>query len=80
MTKSKQDRENNSVSAYIYEIKLGGHLNTDWQTWFEDMHICLNENGETLLVGVVTDQAALHGLLKKIRDMGMPLLSLKRCK
>ncbi len=59
----------------FYEIRVKGHLGTSWLDWFEGLTITLEENGDTLLTGVVADQAALHGLLKKIRNTGMPLLS-----
>ena len=58
-----------------YEIRLKGHLDDRWAEWFEGLTITLEENGETLLTGPVMDQAALHGLLKKVRDLGLPLLS-----
>jgi len=61
--------------ANIYEIRLKGHLGIQWTEWFEGMAISLEENGETVLSGPVIDQAALHGLLKKVRDLGLPLLS-----
>ena len=59
----------------FYEIRLKGHLNNRWADWFEGLTITLEENGDTLLTGPVVDQAALHGLLKKVRDLGMPLVS-----
>jgi hypothetical protein len=59
----------------LYEIRLKGHLNNRWANWFEGLTITLEEDGDTLLTGPVIDQAALHGLLKKIRDLGMPLVS-----
>jgi hypothetical protein len=59
----------------IYEIRIKGHLGPQWLEWFEGLAITLEENGDTLLIGPVIDQAALHGLLKKVRDLGMPLLS-----
>ena len=58
-----------------YEIRLKGHLDTRWANRFEGLTITLEENGDTLLTGPVIDQAALHGLLKKVRDLGMPLVS-----
>ena len=58
-----------------YEIRLMGHLDDRWTEWFEGLTITLEENGDTLLSGPVVDQAALHGLLKKVRDLGMPLVS-----
>ena len=59
----------------LYEIRLKGHLDDRWTDWFEGLTITLEENGDTLLTGPVVDQAALHGLLKKVRDLGMPLVS-----
>jgi len=63
----------------IYEIRIKGHLDNRWTVWFEGLTIhILQDNGATLLVGPVVDQAALHGLLAKVRDLGMPLLSVNR--
>ena len=62
----------------IYQIRIKGHLDQQWTDWFEPLTITLQENGDTLLTGPVVDQAALHGLLKKVRDLGMPLLSVNR--
>jgi hypothetical protein len=62
-------------NAKVYEIRLKGHLEARWGNRFEGMTITLEDNGETLLTGPVVDQAALHGLLKKVRDLGMPLVS-----
>jgi len=62
-------------NAQYYEIRLKGHLEARWVEWFDGLAITLEENGNTLLSGPVTDQAALHGLLKKVRDVGLPLLS-----
>jgi hypothetical protein len=59
----------------IYKIRLKGHLGRHWTDWFDGLTITLEDNGETLLTGPLADQAALHGLLKKVRDLGMPLLS-----
>jgi hypothetical protein len=61
-----------------YQIRIKGHLGQQWTDWFEGLTITLEEEGETLLTGQVIDQAALHGLLKKVRDLGMPLLSVNR--
>ena len=60
----------------IYQIRIKGHLGAAWADWFEGLTITLAEDGDTLLTGPVIDQAALHGLLKKVRDLGMPLLSI----
>ncbi|MDJ0752106.1 MAG: hypothetical protein QNJ45_01205 [Ardenticatenaceae bacterium] len=59
----------------VYQIRIYGHLDCQWTHWFDELTITLEESGETLLTGVVIDQAALYGLLKKVRDLGMPLLS-----
>jgi len=59
----------------VYQIRIKGHLGRDWADWFEGLTISLQDSGETLLTGPVVDQAALHGLLKKVRDLGVPLLS-----
>jgi len=62
----------------FYEIRLKGHLDDRWAEWFEGLTLTREDNGETLLTGPVVDQAALHGLLRKVRDLGMPLLSVIR--
>jgi hypothetical protein len=59
----------------VYHIRLRGHLGPQWADWFGGLTISLEDNGDTLFVGPVVDQAALHGLLKKVRDLGMPLIS-----
>ena len=59
----------------LYEIRIKGHLNKRWADWFEGLTITLDEDGNTILTGPVVDQAALHGLLKRVRDLGMPLVS-----
>lgn len=59
----------------LYEIRIKGHLDDQWSDWFGGLTITLEDNGDTLLTGLVVDQAALHGLLKKVRDLGMPLVS-----
>ena len=59
----------------IYHIRITGHLGRQWTDWFDGMTIILEDNGDTLLIGPVLDQAALYGLLKKVRDLGMPLFS-----
>lgn len=58
-----------------YQIRVKGHLGVEWTDWFGGLTITLEENGETLLTGPVIDQAALHGLLKKVRDLGLTLVS-----
>ena len=59
----------------VYQIRIKGHLDRGWTEWFGDLTITLDECGDTLLTGPVIDQAALHGLLKKVRDVGIPLVS-----
>jgi len=59
----------------VYQIRLRGHLGSQWTDWFGGLAITLEEDGDTLLTGPVADQAALHGLLKKVRDLGIPLVS-----
>ena len=59
----------------VYQIRIKGHLSPQWADWFEGLTITLEEDGNTLLTGTVIDQAALHGLLKKVRDLAAPLLS-----
>ena len=61
-----------------YEIRIEGHLNESWADWFEGLAITPEENGETLISGLVADQAALYGLLRKVRDVGLPLVSVNR--
>jgi hypothetical protein len=62
-------------STEFYEIRLKGYLDDQWATWFDGLTLALEENGDTLLSGPVADQSALHGLLRKVRDLGMPLVS-----
>jgi len=62
----------------VYQIRIKGHLGREWTDWFGGLTIRLTDNGETLLTGPVVDQAALHGVLRKVRDLAMPLLSVSR--
>ena len=64
-----------SSQSTIYQIRVKSHLGPEWTDWFQGLTITLKEDGDTLLTGPVVDQAALHGLLKKVRDLGMPLVS-----
>jgi hypothetical protein len=59
----------------VYQIRIKGHLDSQWAVWFDGLTLTLEDNGDMLLTGPVVDQAALHGLLKKVRDLGMPLVS-----
>jgi hypothetical protein len=62
----------------IYQIRIEGHLDKQWTNWFGGLTITLEENGDTLLTGPVLDQAALFGLLRQVRDLGMQLISVNR--
>jgi hypothetical protein len=62
----------------VYRITVEGHLDSDWSEWFDGLTITRMNNGETMLTGPIVDQTALHGVLIKIRDLGLPLLRLSR--
>src|SRR2546422_8010580 len=62
----------------VYQIVVKGHLDSEWSDWFDGLTITMVDNGETILSGPVVDQTALHGVLIKIRDLGLPLLALTR--
>ena len=68
----------NSSENQIYEVKLKGHLNKSWAEWFDGFDFTYESDGTTTLSGEIVDQAALHGLLKKIRDLHLPLISVNR--
>jgi len=70
--KPKTDRD----QPVVYQIRIRGHLSDQWTKWFEGLTITLEEDGNTLMTGPVVDQAALFGLLKKVRDLGLPLVSI----
>ena len=65
----------NQCRSQLYQIRIKGHLSTQWSDWFDGMTITLEECGDTLLTGLITDQSELHALLKKIRDLGISLIS-----
>jgi hypothetical protein len=75
---NKRNATHNPQRFDTYEIILQGHLSSQWSSWFNGFTITLDQHGRTILVGPVIDQAALHGVLKKIRDLGLPLISVNR--
>jgi hypothetical protein len=75
----KQISKTTPGQTMVYQIRIKGHLGRQWTDWFGGLSITLEEDGNTLLTGPVVDQAALYGLLKKVRDLGMPLLSVNGC-
>jgi hypothetical protein len=64
-------------TAVVYCISVRGHLNPEWSSWFDGVTVTPQPDGSTHLVGKIVDQAALHGLLAKIRDLGLPLISVE---
>jgi len=72
--------ERNADQPLVYQIRLKGHLGGQWTNWFEGLTITLEDNGDTLLTGSVVDQAALFGLLRKVRDLGLPLVEVIQIK
>ena len=75
---NKRVPKTNPNQPLIYQIRIKGYLDRQWEDWFENATITLEEDGDTLLTLPVIDQAALHGLLKKVRDLGLTLLSVNR--
>jgi hypothetical protein len=72
---NKLDPKTDPSLPTVYQIRIKGHLGCQWTDWFEGLTITLEDNGDTLLTGPVIDQAALFGVLRKVRDLGLPLLS-----
>ena len=73
---SKRNPKTDPGQPTVYHIRIKGHLSDQWTYWFEGLTITLEEDGDTLLTGPIVDQAALFGLLKKVRDLGLPLVSI----
>jgi hypothetical protein len=73
---NKSDKKTDPGQPIVYQIRIRGHLSDQWTDWFAGLAITLEEDGDTLLTGPVVDQPALFGLLKKVRDLGMPLISI----
>jgi hypothetical protein len=71
-------KEHVSSKPALYEIRVKGNLDPQWSDWFDGFTLTAHENDETLLTGHVADQPALHGLLARIRDLGLPLLSVQQ--
>jgi len=72
--------ENSADQPTVYQIRLKGHLSVQWADWFDGLTISLEANGDSVLTGPVVDQAALYGLLRRVRDLGLPLLSVTQVK
>ena len=74
----EQKSNPDSDQRIVYQFRIKGHLGQQWMKWFEGLTVTLEEDGNTLLSGIMVDQSALHGVLKKIRDLGMPLLAVNQ--
>jgi hypothetical protein len=72
------DHQNDTTQAPVYQIRIEGHLGENWADVFDGLSIMLTDDGDTLLTGPIVDQAALHGLLRRIRDSSMTLISVRR--
>lgn len=74
----RHDLTPDGSEAGRYEIRLSGHLDAHWTAWFDGMTVSDERDGTTVIDGQVVDQAALHGLLQRVRDLGLPLISVRR--
>ncbi len=77
---NKHIAKTHPTQTTTYQIRIKGHLGHQWKEWFEGLSISLEDNGDTLITGPVIDQAALYGLLKKVRNLGTPLISVIKVK
>lgn len=75
---NQDTREADTGEPLLCEIRVKGHLDAQWSDWFEGLAVTRRAGGDTLLTGPLADQAALHGLLRRIRDLGLPLVSVNR--
>jgi hypothetical protein len=75
---NRRDPEPDPQQPTTYEIRIRGHLDPSWSGWFPGLAVTPRANGDTILSGPVADQAALHGVLKKLRDLGLPLVSINQ--
>ena len=75
---NKRNPKTKRDEPIVYQIRIQGYLGLQWADWFDGLAITLEEDGDTLLTGPVIDQAALHGLLKKVRDLGLTLISVNQ--
>lgn len=73
---NKTNATNDPHQPLVYHIRIKGHLNRQWSDWFDGLSIMPEDSGDTLLIGPVVDQAALYGILKKVRDLGLALISI----
>jgi hypothetical protein len=74
----RQPSQGDRPEARRYEIRLAGHLDAHWATWFDGLAVSHHGDGTTIICGSVADQSALHGLLQRVRDLGLPLVSVTR--
>src|SRR6185503_8045206 len=77
---NRPDPETKPGQSTVYQIRIKGQLDPQWTNWFEGMRVTPQDDGDTLVTGPVLDQAALFGLLRKVRDLGLPLISVTRVK
>jgi len=76
--RNRRTSETGEPGSGRYEIRLAGHLHERWAAWFDGLNVAHRDDGTTVISGPVADQAALHGLLQRVRDLGLPLLSVER--